>query len=72
MTNIYFKVLDACSRSKVQFDPHFGVDAISHLIEEEAITKALYGRVADDCSNVEIRTGVKVDSCRFVFYLKCY
>lgn len=58
-----FKVLDACSRSKVQFDPHFGVDSVSHLIEDEAITKALYGKVIDKCPNVEIRTGVKVDSC---------
>jgi ubiquinone biosynthesis monooxygenase Coq6 len=57
-------VLDACSRSKVQFYPQLGVEAVSHLIEDGAITKALYGRTADNCPNVEIRTGVKVENCR--------
>ncbi|KAI6200278.1 Ubiquinone biosynthesis monooxygenase COQ6, mitochondrial [Aphelenchoides besseyi] len=57
-------VLDACSRSKVQFEPYFGANSVSHLIEDEAITKALHGRIIDHCKNVEIRAGVKVDECR--------
>ncbi|KAI6238242.1 Ubiquinone biosynthesis monooxygenase COQ6, mitochondrial [Aphelenchoides fujianensis] len=58
-------VLDACSRSKVQFAPRYGEHSVSHLIEDGAVSKALYGRILDACPNVEYRTGVQVDECRF-------
>ncbi|KAI6227773.1 Ubiquinone biosynthesis monooxygenase COQ6, mitochondrial [Aphelenchoides fujianensis] len=57
-------VLDACSRSKVQFAPRYGEHSVSHLIEDGAVSKALYGRILDACPNVEYRTGVQVDECR--------
>ncbi|CAD5231945.1 unnamed protein product [Bursaphelenchus xylophilus] len=56
-------VLDACSRSKVQFDPRIGTNNVSHLIEDEAITQALYGKIVDDCSNVDFLTKVRVMGC---------
>ncbi|CAD5224079.1 unnamed protein product [Bursaphelenchus okinawaensis] len=57
-------VLDACSQSKVQFTPRIGENNVSHLIEDEAITKALYGKILDDCSNVDFMTKIRVNECR--------
>lgn len=62
MAGLY--VLDACSRSKVEFSPKVGSDNVSHLIEDEAITKALYGRILDECPSVEFKTKVQVTECR--------
>lgn len=56
-------MLDACSRAKVEFNPKVGSDHVSHLIEDEAITKALYGKILDDCPNVTFRTNVRVKEC---------
>ncbi|KAK6755132.1 hypothetical protein RB195_013860 [Necator americanus] len=57
------RVIDNCSRAKLEFDSPIRDQEVAYIIENNVIIGALYDKVKDACPSVEIRTGVTVKKC---------
>ncbi|TKR60826.1 hypothetical protein L596_028013 [Steinernema carpocapsae] len=56
------QVLDSCSQSTIEFEQPRSEQEVAFIIENNAITSALYDRILE-CPNLDVKTEVTVDSC---------
>uniref|UniRef100_A0A0K0CWT0 Ubiquinone biosynthesis monooxygenase COQ6, mitochondrial n=1 Tax=Angiostrongylus cantonensis TaxID=6313 RepID=A0A0K0CWT0_ANGCA len=57
------RVIDNCSRAELEFDRPSKDQEIAYIVENNAIIGALYDKIKESCSSVEVRTDVVVKNC---------
>ncbi|VDM56767.1 unnamed protein product [Angiostrongylus costaricensis] len=57
------RVIDNCSKAELEFDRPSKDQEIAYIVENNAIIGALYDKIKQSCSSVEVRTGVTVKNC---------